>query len=62
MRINQHGVHPGVHVHQGGTVLTYCGLRTEGRVIVAWESASKSDCPGCRAHFEAELTAGRSVS
>jgi hypothetical protein len=39
-----------VHIHQGGTVNTYCGKPV--RVgDVSWEQASKSNCPTCSGHF-----------
>lgn len=48
-----------IHIHQGGTVRTYCGLPLIVNMrSVGWESAHRATCPDCEAafeHYEGEL-------
>ena len=41
-----------IHIHQGGTVKTYCG-RTIVHIhrVVGWEDAAEATCLGCSARF-----------
>lgn len=38
-----------VHIHQGGTLRTYCGLRVSRATggLVAWEQAHDATCSRC---------------
>lgn len=41
-----------IHIHQGGTIRAYCGIRLNGQYsFVAWEDAAEATCSGCAAHF-----------
>lgn len=43
-----------VHIHAGGTLLTYCGqpLRLDDEATnVSWEQAEEATCTECRSHF-----------
>lgn len=43
-----------VHIHQGGTVKTYCGRMVErlyARRTVSWEDADQATCLPCQVKF-----------
>jgi hypothetical protein len=40
-----------VHIHQGGTINTYCGQSLTGTRTVGWESAHRATCDDCLGHF-----------
>lgn len=39
-----------IHIHQGGTMQTYCG-EPLALPNVSWEQAAESDCDPCKSHF-----------
>lgn len=39
-----------VHIHQSGTLVTYCGLPVQS-ADTAWEGAHQAECPTCKSHF-----------
>jgi hypothetical protein len=49
---------PTMHIHQGGTLNTYCGEALTLQTNVSWEQAEQSTCIGClNAFFPAQHAA-----
>jgi len=42
---------PTMHIHQGGTLNTYCGEPLTLATNVSWEQAEEATCSGCHAAF-----------
>lgn len=36
-----------IHIHQGGTLRTYCGAPLDARTNVQWPNWDEASCPRC---------------